>query len=54
MNQPIRQQPPSFVPLLQWLEDQRVLPQGTVREVHTLADKVKGFGDALKRGGIVR
>lgn len=54
MNQPIPRPAPSFVPLLQWLEQQKVVPAGTVLQVNTLAEKVKQFGDALKAGGIGR
>jgi hypothetical protein len=54
MNEPMRQSAPSFVPLLQWLEDSKLVPKGTVGQVNDLADRVKGLGDALKRGGVIR
>jgi len=45
---------PSFVPLLQWLEQNKIVPKGTVKQVNDLADNVKRFGDALKAGGITK
>lgn len=51
MNAP---QIPSMVPLLQWLEDQKLAPRGTVKQVNTLADHVKGLGNALKAAGVLK
>ena len=51
MNQQI-QNTPSFVPLLQWLEQNKIAPKGTVKQVEDFAEKVKGLGDALKRAGV--
>jgi hypothetical protein len=45
---------PSFVPLLQWLEQNKILPKGTVKQVNDLADNVKNLGDALKAGRLTR
>lgn len=45
---------PSFVPLLQWLEDQRILSPGTVVQVNTLADHVKGLSGVLKSAGLLK
>lgn len=55
MNEPIQAPKlPSFIPLLQWLENQRVLQQGTVAQVNVLADHVKGLGNALKQAGLLK
>lgn len=43
---------PNLSPLIQWLEDNKVISPGTVATVNTLADKLKGLSDALKQGGI--
>lgn len=54
MNQPVQQSAPSLVPLLQWLENQKLLAPGTVKQVNTFADHVKGLGNALKAAGILK
>ena len=57
MNEPqVPQTPqrPSFIPLLQWLENQRVLQPGTVAQVNVLADHVKGLGNVLKQAGLLK
>jgi hypothetical protein len=46
--------PGSVVPLLQWLEQNKIVPKGTVKQVNDLADNVKTLGDALKAGGLTK
>lgn len=51
MNAP---QIPSMVPLLQWLEQHKIVSPGTVNQVSQLAGHVKGLGDALKSAGLLK
>lgn len=44
----------SFVPLLEWLEKNKVVLPGTTKQVNDLAENVKGLGNALKAGGLVK
>lgn len=55
MNQPVNlQQPRSFVPLLEWCEQNKIVPQGTTKHVNDLADNMKRLGDALRAAGVKR
>lgn len=53
MNEPVPQKP-SLVPLLQWCEENDIVPKGTTKQVNDLADKVKKFGNALRAAGVKR
>jgi len=44
----------TFIPLLQWLEQNKVVKACTTKQVNQLAENVKGLGSALKAGGIVK
>ena len=44
----------TFVPLLEWLEKNKLVNPGTTKQVNDLADNLKGLGDALKAGSVLR
>jgi len=44
----------TFIPLLEWLEKNKIVTPGTTKQVNQLAENVKGLGSALKAGGIVK